>query len=132
MTRAQTLLTRRQVLASVSAAGLLISFNLVGNAKSLAAKAKAASGPQPLNAFIRIAPDGVVTIMAKNPDMGQGVRTALPMIIAEELDVAWDHVRIEQADADAKIYGLQLSANSQVVRTNFAYMHRVGAVGGIL
>src|ERR1700688_1156466 len=129
MTRAQTLLTRRQVLASASAAGLLISFNLVGNPKSLAAKAKEASGPQPLNAFIRIAPDGFVTIIAKNPDMGQGVRTTLPMIIAEELDVACDHVRIEQADADAKIYGLQLSANSQVVRTSFTDMRRVGAAG---
>lgn len=122
MTGSQTLLSRRQVLISVSAAGLLISFNL-------AAKAKTASGAQPLNAFIRVAPDGVVTIMAKNPDMGQGVRTALPMIIAEELDVAWDHVRIEQADGDEKVYGSQLSGGSQTVRTSFMDMRRVGAAG---
>src|ERR1700694_2161562 len=108
MTRSQTLLTRRQVLTSVSAAGLLISFNLATKANSLAGKAKAASGPQPLNAFIRIEPGGFVTIIAKNPHTGQGVRPPLPMIIAEKLDAAWDHVGIEQADADAKIYGLQL------------------------
>ena len=130
MTRSATLyLSRRQVLTSISAAGLLISFRLAAKADSLTAKAKVTPGPRPLNAFIQIASDGVVTIMAKNPDMGQGVRTALPMIIAEELDVAWDQVRIEQADAGEKIYGSQLSANSQVVRTSFMDMRRVGAAG---
>jgi isoquinoline 1-oxidoreductase beta subunit len=128
MSRPQTLLlSRRQVLTSISAAGLLISFSL--KARSPAAKADAQSGAYPLTAFIRIAPDGLVTIMARNPEMGQGVRTALPMIIAEELDVAWDHVRIEQADANEKVYGSQLSANSQVVRTSFTDMRRVGALG---
>jgi isoquinoline 1-oxidoreductase subunit beta len=115
--------SRRDFLrVSASAAGLVLAY------RATPAQAQAAT-PAKLNTYVRIAPDGIVTIIAKHPDMGQGASTVLPMLIAEELDVPWENVRFEQARGDTELYGNQRSGGSRTVAANWDAMRRVGAVG---
>ena len=88
-------------------------------------------GPGPQNTpqtYITINPDNTFTIIAKNPETGQGIRNALPQIIADELDVNWSQVKIQQADLDPK-YGSQIEGGSTAIPTNYATMRQVGAAG---
>lgn len=115
--------SRRAFLTAGLAAGggLLLGFSLANEGMA------AAGAPVQLNTYVRIAPDGLITILAKNPEIGQGVKTMLPMLIAEELDADWARVKTEQAVADSTLYGFQIAGGSTATPTNYDALRRVGA-----
>jgi CO/xanthine dehydrogenase Mo-binding subunit len=108
-----TKLDRRDFLklGAVAGGGLFLGVYLPGPRPD----GEAAAPFQP-NAFLRIDSDGSVTIWLAKADMGQGVRTSLPMIVAEELDADWSRVRVEQADAHPDRYGRMMTVGSSSVR----------------
>ena len=92
--------------------------------------AKAAGSDEyPITVFARISPTGAVTILAPNPEVGQGTKTALPMIFAEELDVAWKDVSIEMADYQGGKLGRQSSGGSVSTPANWLPLRQAGAAG---
>ena len=104
---------------------------MVGTYLGLGPAAQAQAAPEPAtgfapNAFIKIAPSGAVTLIAPNSEMGQGAKTALPMIIAEELDVAWNQVTVTQGDLNPA-YGRQMAVGSGSTPGNFAPLRQAGA-----
>jgi isoquinoline 1-oxidoreductase subunit beta len=115
--------------SAAAGGGLLIDFSVPGFA---AAAPEAAEREYTLNAYIKIAPDGIITIVAKNPEIGQGVKTSLPMIIAEELDADWKDVRVEQAPLNPFLYQAQFAGGSFSIPMNYEPLRRVGAAGRAL
>jgi isoquinoline 1-oxidoreductase beta subunit len=120
-------INRRSFIAASLAGGVALSFDATIALAEDAAKGAAGGEAAVLNAFIRIDANDMVTIGAKNPEIGQGIRTMLPMLIAEELDVDWAKVRIQQTDANDKIYGVQSAGGSRATPVNWLPMRRAGA-----
>ncbi|WP_031499892.1 xanthine dehydrogenase family protein molybdopterin-binding subunit [Bryobacter aggregatus] len=124
-------LSRRSFFQVSSIAGGGILLGLYDAPKAVAQGRGGPAAPPPLapSAFISIAQNGIVTLMAKAPEMGQGAKNMLPMMIAEELDVDWKSVRIEQADSDEKRYGSQFAGGSSSTPIGWEPLRRVGAAG---
>jgi isoquinoline 1-oxidoreductase beta subunit len=114
-------------ITAVAGGGVLLSFQAVGQNRG-----GATAPPLDPNAFIKVSPDGTVTIVAKNPEVGQGVKNMLPMLIAEELDVDWKSVKIEQANYDDTKYVGQSAGGSTATPNNWIPMRQVGAAGRAL
>ena len=116
--------SRRDLLKTGAlAGGLMLSFSVAGKTDAApAAEAK-------LNAYVSLTPDNKVTIVSKNPEIGQGIKTSLPMIIAEEFDVDWAQVTTKQADGDPATYGRQFAGGSMATPLHWDELRRVGAAG---
>ena len=117
-------LSRRSFLkvSATAAGGLMIAvYTPARGASPSTSETFAPSG------FIRIEPDNHITLWAKCPDMGQGVKTAFPMLIAEELEADWSRVHIEQADLNTKLFGGQGSGGSDNIPSEWDTLRRAGA-----
>jgi isoquinoline 1-oxidoreductase beta subunit len=130
MTLIKTKYNRRSFLKVSAAAGggMVIGFNwLVSCTPS---KDQLLQMPEEwfnMNAFLKIGNNGLVTIFSPNPEIGQNVKTAMPMLVAEELDVDWKNVIVEQAGLDTKKYKRQLAGGSQSIRQGWQSLRMAGA-----
>lgn len=131
-------LSRRGFLSIGAAAGggLLVGVSLGLSGPARAAQAAAGAGFAP-NAFVRIAPDGQVTVTMGYIEMGQGTYTSVPMLIAEELEVDLATIRLEHAPPDDKLYanpllGFQVTGGSTTIRGAYEPLRRAGAVARTL
>ena len=106
-------------------AGLILGFNLACSGKQAAATGSL--DPGVLNAWIRIGSDESVTFLISESEMGQGIHTALSMLLAEELEVDWSRIRSEHAPADRSLYGRQSTGGSTSIRTNHERLRIAGA-----
>ncbi|MDH3709909.1 MAG: molybdopterin-dependent oxidoreductase, partial [Cyclobacteriaceae bacterium] len=132
MVRLKTKVGRRSFIktSAVAGGGLMLSFSWLAGCTADTKQADTLSIPEEwfdLNAFIKIGDNGVVTIMSPNPEGGQNVKTSMPMIVAEELDVDWKSVMVEQAPLNTESYSRQFIGGSQAIRQGWNALRMAGA-----
>lgn len=123
---------RRSFLKVTAAAGggLMLGFNWLMGCSPAEEKLGMLQMPDAwfdINAFLKIGNNGIVTIFSPNPEIGQNVKTSMPMLVAEELDVDWKNVLVEQAGLDTQKYTRQLAGGSQSIRLAWKSLRTAGA-----
>lgn len=131
MTSFRTTYNRRSFLSAsvASGGGFVLGFSWLASCTP-AQESAALTMPEAwfdINAFLKIGDNGVVTIYSPNPEIGQNVKTSMPMIVAEELDVDWKQVVVEQAGLDTKKYSRQIAGGSQSIRAGWDSLRMAGA-----
>src|SRR5207245_833277 len=123
-----SVVNRRDFLKTGAAGGvaLVIGFHLSPNAFADQAEEQEKKTPNPFDAWVRITPDNRVTLILSKSEMGQGIMTALPMILAEELCVEWKQVKVQQAPTNPKIYDLGTGGSGSVAGS-WLPLRRAGA-----
>ncbi len=127
----KTSVGRRSFLKStaLSGGGLMLGFSWLASCQSKT-EAEVLSMPKEwfdINSYLKIGDNGVVTIFSPNPEFGQNVRTSMPMLVAEELDMDWKKVVVEQAPYDAKKYGFQFTGGSRGIMSRWEPLRMAGA-----
>ena len=112
-------------LTGLAGGGLVLAFTMGREANAAAGDAASEFAP---NAFLRISPKGSILIYNKGPEIGQGIKTAFPLIIAEELDARWADVTVEQAPVNPAVYGRQSAGGSRSIPDSWDQLRRAGAV----
>jgi isoquinoline 1-oxidoreductase beta subunit len=130
MTIVKTTYGRRSFLKTTALAGggMMLGFSWLASCKPSAEDVL--SMPKEwfnINGFLKIGENGVVTIMSPNPEIGQNVKTSMPMIVAEELDIDWKNVIVEQAPLDTTLFTRQLAGGSQSIRQGWQSLRMAGA-----
>ena len=121
-------MNRRAFLKSsgVAGGGLMLALTVPTGAL-LAEELGMLVGSAELNVYVKVASDGKITILSANPEIGQGIKTALPMIVAEEMGARWADVVVEQSEVDGKRYGAEFAGGSTNIPRSFDLMRTMGA-----
>jgi isoquinoline 1-oxidoreductase beta subunit len=114
--------------STLAGGGIMLSFNWLTSCDMTPKQVKALPKEWfELNGFLKIGDNGLITIMSPNPEIGQNVKTSMPMVVAEELDVDWNDVIVEQAPLNTSVFSRQLAGGSQSIRQGWNSLRMAGA-----
>jgi isoquinoline 1-oxidoreductase subunit beta len=131
MASIKTSIGRRSFLktTALTGGGMMLGFSWLASCQSKT-KAEIMAMPKEwfdINSYLKIGDNGIVTILTPNPEFGQNVRTSMPMLIAEELDIDWKNVLVEQAPYHAENYGFQFTGGSRGIMSRWEPLRMAGA-----
>jgi len=130
MTKFKTKVGRRSFIKNLSVAGggMMIGFNWLASCNTSPDQIKELPKEWfEINGYLKIGDNGIVTIQSPNPEIGQNVKTSMPMLVAEELDINWDNVIVEQSPLDVSKYKWQVAGGSRSISSSWEPLRMAGA-----